>query len=393
MAYHALTLPAELITRIESGVRDVPISSVPGGREREPGQPLRLLAPAGELRALAIADPENELVRVYALADETYQALDARYFRERVRRALALRMSFGLDRTRSAFRVVHGAGDLLPGLTADVYGDYAVLYAYSKGLIPFGRLCAEALREQLSLRGVVVKLRSRDSAPSNKFKQEHVGEAPPDAFAVEADGARFEVHLNAALNVGLFTDMREHRIKLARYARGRSVLNLFSYTGSLSVAAALAGSGRVTSVDLAHGVQQWARENFVLNGLKPDAHRFASEDTSAYMKRASRENERFDLAIVDPPTVSAARAATWTMRRDYPELIKRTAQLMNPDAIVWLSANARDLGPLAEMAQAAFVEAKRPASLLELGGLPPEYPTAAAQPQDRYLQLCLFRLS
>src|SRR5262249_21143832 len=158
------------------------------------------------------------------------QALDARFFRERMTRALALRTAFGLDRARSAHRLIHGAGDDLPGLTADVYGDFAVLYAYSRGLFPLGKLCAEALREQLGLRGVVVKLRARDSAPSNKFKQEIVGETPPDAFCVEADGARFEVHLNAALNVGLFTDMREHRVRLARYARGRRVLNLFSYT-------------------------------------------------------------------------------------------------------------------------------------------------------------------
>jgi 23S rRNA (cytosine1962-C5)-methyltransferase len=393
MAYHALTLTTEVLARIEGGVRDLPIGSVAGARDREPGQPLRLLTPKGELVALAIADGENDLVRVYCRADETYQAIDARFFRERVRRALELRRSFGLDREVSAHRVLHGSGDDVPGLHADVYGDHAVLYAYSRGLFAFGKICAEALRVELDLRGVVVKLRSRDAAPSNKFKQEIVGEAPPDAFLVEADGARFEVHLNAALNVGLFTDMREHRTRLARYARGRSVLNLFAYTGSLSVAAAQAGAARVTSVDLAHGVVKWMRENFTHNGISPDAHRFVAEDVSAYVKRAAREGERFDLAIVDPPTVSAARAATWTMKRDYPELIQRTATLMSPNGILWLSANARDLGSLVEIAQLALQDDKRDAQLLELGGLPPDYPTVLAQPQDRYLQLCLLRLS
>jgi len=331
-------------------------------------------------------------VRLFCLGDEMHQALDARFFKSRVARAYALRTSFGLDRQKSAFRMIHGAGDALPGLTCDVYGDFAVIYAYSRGLVTVGRLCAEALREVVGIKGVVVKVRSRDSAPSQKFKQDVVGETPPDALVVQADGARFEVHLMAALNVGLFTDMRLHRIGLARYARGRKVLNEFSYTGSLSVAAALAGAKSVTSVDLAGGVQKWARENFRLNGINEAPHRFFDEDMSAYLKRAAREGERFDMAIVDPPTVSAARAAAWTMKRDYPELIERTVALLEPDSLLWLSANMRDLGSLTELARGAFADAKRPAQLLEVGGMPPDYPTLPAHPVDRYLQLCLFRV-
>jgi 23S rRNA (cytosine1962-C5)-methyltransferase len=350
------------------------------------------LSASGELIALAVADAENDLVRVFSLEREMVQALDARFFRRRIERAFALRQTFGLDRTRSAHRLIHGAGDGLPGLTCDVYGDFAVVYAYSKGLLTLGRLCADALREVVGVRGVVVKIRSRDTAPSQKFKQDVVGESPPEKLIVEADGARFEVHLLAALNVGLFTDMREYRVGLMRYARGRKVLNEFAYTGTLSVAAALAGARSVTSVDLATGVLNWTRENFSLNGLDLSPHRFIAEDMSAYLKRAAREGERFDLAIVDPPTVSASRAATWTMKRDYPELIERTVALLDPNALLWLSANSRDLGPLGVIAQEAFVAAKRTAQLLEVGSVPPDYPTLPAQPQDRYLQRCLFRL-
>jgi 23S rRNA (cytosine1962-C5)-methyltransferase len=392
VSFHALTLPQTARARIEAGVRDVPQASVPGAADREPGQPVRLLSPQGEQLALAIADPENDLVRVFSTNDELYHALDARFFRGRVERALALRRSFALDRAQSAHRILHGAGDGVPGLTADLYGDFAVLYAYSKGLLTMGRLCAEALIKVVGVRGVVLKVRARDTAPSQKFKQEVMGEAPPEALIVAADGARFEVHLLAALNVGLFTDMREHRVGLQRYAPGRTVLNQFAYTGSLSVAAALAGARRVTSVDLATGVLNWARENFTFNGLDPGQHRFVAEDMSAYLKRAAREGERFDLAIVDPPTVSASRAATWTMKRDYPELIKRTLAVLAPDALLWLSANSRDLGSLTELAAKVFAETKRPAQLLEVGGVPPDYPTLLAQPQDRYLQRSLFRV-
>jgi 23S rRNA G2069 N7-methylase RlmK/C1962 C5-methylase RlmI len=78
------------------------------------------------------------------------------------------------------------------------------------------------------------------------------------------------------------------------------------------------------------------------------------------------------------------------MRKDYPELIVKMCGLLAPGGILWLAANARDLPPLPEIAREAFVRAKRSARLLEVGGLPPDYPTLTSQQEDRYLQLCLF---
>jgi 23S rRNA (cytosine1962-C5)-methyltransferase len=237
----------------------------------------------------------------------------------------------------------------------------------------------------------VLKLRSQDAAQGT-VKQETIGEEPPERLVVQEGGVPYEVHLGSGLNVGLFTDMREHRQRLARFARERAVLNLFSYTASLSVAAARAGARQVTSVDLAAGVQSWARENFRLSGLEAGAHRFETGEVSAFLKKAAREGERYDLIIADPPTYSAARASAWSMKKDYPELIGRAAALLPRGGLLWLSANRRDLPPLPELALDALDRVQRSASLLEQGGLPPDYPTLLAQPQDRYLQVCLLVL-
>jgi 23S rRNA (cytosine1962-C5)-methyltransferase len=392
MAYHALTLTAQLPLELQRGVRELPLESVPGAERCEPGQPVRLVSPAGSLEALALADPENQLVRVFARASEGFGALDAGFFRARVRQALGLRAGFGLRGVETAHRLLHGAGDGLPGLCADVYGEYAVLYVYSRGLLTLGRLLASALLEEAGLLGVVLKLRSADSAQGS-VKQEMLGSPPPERAVVQEDGVPFEVHLDSGLNVGLFTDMREHRARLRRFARDRAVLNLFSYTGSLSVAAARAGARAVTSVDLSSGVQRWARENFRLSELPDAPHRFETQDVLAFLKKAARAGERYDLIIADPPTYSAARASAWSMRKDYPELIERAAALLSAGGLLWLSSNRRDLPPLPEIALGALQRAQRTAQLLEVGGLPPDYPTLLAQPQDRYLQVCLFSLS
>jgi 23S rRNA G2069 N7-methylase RlmK/C1962 C5-methylase RlmI len=81
------------------------------------------------------------------------------------------------------------------------------------------------------------------------------------------------------------------------------------------------------------------------------------------------------------------------MRKDYPELIERAAALLPSGGLLWLSSNRRDLPPLPEIALGALERAQRTAQLLEVGGLPPDYPTLLAQPQDRYLQVCLLALS
>jgi 23S rRNA (cytosine1962-C5)-methyltransferase len=389
MAYHALTLTAEHVTALGAGRRDLPLASVPGADRCEPGQPVRLMTPAGALAALGVADPENELVRAMAVADEGFLSLDNGFVRARLGRALALRAAFGLTREQTTHRAVNGSGDGLPGLAADVYGDYAVLYAYSKGLLQLGRLLAQELLAALGLSGVVLKLRARDSA-QNTIKQEVIGSTPPESLVVLEHGVPYEVHLMSGLNVGLFTDMREHRARIGRFVSGKRVLNLFSYTGSLSVVAARAGASKVTSVDLSSGVHRWARTNFELSGLSADPHRFDTQEISGFMRNAARAGDRFDVIISDPPTYSAARAGAWSMRKDYPELIVKMCALLSPGGVLWLAANARDLPPLPEIAREAFVRAKRSSRLLEVGGLPPDYPSLTAQLEDRYLQLCLF---
>ena len=390
MAYHTLTLTAAAAAHLERGSSDLPLEDLPGAERCEPGQPLRLVSPAGSLLSLAVADPENQLVRAMARPDEGVSSLDAAFFRGRVRQALALRAAFGLRREETTHRVLNAAGDGLPGLAADVYGQYAVLYAYARGLLTFGRLLAGVLLEELGLSGVVLKLRSPDAGQGGTLKQEIIGSAPPERLVVYEAGVPLEVHLASGLNVGLFTDMREHRSGLRRYAQGRTVLNLFSYTGSLSVLAARAGAPRVTSVDLAGGVHRWARENFLLSQLEPEKHRFETTEVSAFLKKEARAQQTYDLIIVDPPTYSAARASAWSMRKDYPDLIARTAALLSRGGLLWLSANRRESAPLSEIAQAGFERAGRTAQLLEVGGLPPDYPTLLAQPADRYLQVSLF---
>jgi 23S rRNA (cytosine1962-C5)-methyltransferase len=111
-----------------------------------------------------------------------------------------------------------------------------------------------------------------------------------------------------------------------------------------------------------------------------------------FLARAERDQERYDLVVIDPPSSSSARGTTWTTGRDYPDLIAQAAAVIPSGGLLWLAANTVDLGSLAKLAAKGLRQAGRTASIVEQGGLPPEYPTVAAQPSDRYLQVCVLRL-
>jgi 23S rRNA (cytosine1962-C5)-methyltransferase len=221
-------------------------------------------------------------------------------------------------------------------------------------------------------------------------RQVWLGERTPERLVVNERGLRFELHLDAGLNVGLFTDMREQRHSLARFVRPGPLLNLFAYTGSLSVAAARAGA-TVTSVDLSQGVLEWAQDNFRLNGLEPARHAFVAEDASRFLNQAIASGRRFDAVLIDPPTFATGRDAGFSLERDLPGLVARSAQLLGPGGLLWLASNARGTS-LPGLAREGLRRIRRGAAVVDSAGLPADHPTLLAQPEDHYLQVALLRL-
>src|SRR5215470_11522509 len=394
----SIALPGPAAAFVSAGGRDVDTAKL--AVDAAAGEHVRLVDDRGDELGLAIADPDNARLRVMATPADGFPAIDGALLGWRVERALAWRKALGLPGPDHAYRIVHGAGDGLPGFACDVLGATAVVYIYGAGLRALGRQLAEAITGFARLRGAVVKLRARGGADS--VEQDIVGAAPDEQLVVTEHGVPFEVHPLAGLNHGLFTDMREHRRGLARFVAGARVLNLFSYTGALSVTCARAGAAAVTSVDTSAGVQAWAAGNFARSGLvDPRRWRFETGDAVRFLARAARDKERYDAVLIDPPTFSTARGAPWTLDRDYPDLIAKAAAVIPPSGLLWLAANTHRLGhglghepgSLARLAHKGLRAAGRSAAIVEQGGLPPEYPTLAAQPHDRYLQVCVLRLA
>jgi 23S rRNA (cytosine1962-C5)-methyltransferase len=389
--FFGVTLPEGVDAKLRNGAPVVSLAELTSTGGCEPGRHMRLLDARGDVVACGIADPENEVIHVFSLEPE--RGFDAKFFGERVEASLRLRRALGLVEQETSYRLVNAEGDGLPGFSVDRFGDYAVVCAPSRPLLPFARLLAEAVltvHEQPKLRGAVIKVRAKDPQDRSN-KDEVLGEKPPEKHVAHELGVPYEVHLLGALNVGLFPDMREQRRHIGRFVSDRRVLNTFAYTGALSIAAARAGAAAVTSVDLSSGVLAWARENFRLSGFAADDDRFRFEvsDVRRFMQKEVERGNLYDTIIMDPPTVSAARASQWSMKRDYPQLIALAAKLLPPSGgILWISANTRRGPSVLRHVEEGIRLSGRRGALLELGGLPPDFPTPAGWPESRYLEIC-----
>jgi len=162
---------------------------------------------------------------------------------------------------------------------------------------------------------------------------------------VDEAGLRFKLNLSDYLDTGLFLDHRPARLAIGRAARGKRVLNLFSYTGTFSVHAASGGAAEVLSVDLSNTYNEWTKANFELNGIAPAVHEELKADCIEFLGAAARRKERWDLIVCDPPTFSNSSMAKtdFDVVRDWLRLLESCAALLPPGGTILFSTNARRL--------------------------------------------------
>lgn len=340
-----------------------------------PGEPVLLVDDRG--KAVAWGLFEVGVISVRVLGTEPVEVPGL--LRARLAAADRRRSLIGGDTT--AYRVCNGEGDGLGGLVVDRYDDVAVVRLYSAAWERHLGAVVDAVRElgwarHGYRRFGVERVDGRDGGEGLW------GEVPPDAVIVREHGMKLLARVKEGQKTGLFLDQREHRRLVRGWAAGRSVLNLFAYNGGFSVAAALGGATRVTSVDLAPAAIEDARENFRLNGIDPAAHRFEVADAFAFQSRP------VDLLICDPPSLARDKDADAAARRAYRDLHRHLAPQV-ADLLVTSSCTARLSWERWEEAVREGLKAAGPLARLHVGAEPLDHPVGFAHPEGRYLKLLL----
>ena len=183
---------------------------------------------------------------------------------------------------------------------------------------------------------IVVKTRERQKGSSqyNKLRQDKV------ELITQEYGAKFKLNLSGYLDTGLFLDHRLTRKFIGEKAKGRDVLNLFAYTGSASVHAALGGAKSVKTLDMSHTYINWAKENFELNGLSGNQYQFEQTDCLQWIENST---EKYDLIFIDPPTFSNSKRMeeSFEVQRDHVDLLSQLLKLLTPTGEIVFSNNKR----------------------------------------------------
>jgi len=278
-----------------------------------------------------------------------------------------------------AWRLVHGAADGMEGLSVDDYrGRYLITVEAEAWLEDRAGLEAALAEVQEELRPAfapkfywVANLpKQRGALPGEEI----------DRFEVVEDASRFEVHLGEGPHTGLFLDQRENRREVCKLAKGRRCLNLFCHTGAFTVAALQGGASEAVSVDLSKNYLAWLERNLELNELEDRPHRSVASDAAAYLERAARGGEVFDLVILDPPTFGRGKGSTFSTIRDYGRLLAACLQILSPSGRILACLNTRKVA--AEEFRDFLKEAAKTArrKVLRRPAPPPDFPETAGAP-------------
>lgn len=297
------------------------------------GETVRVITAAGEFIAIGHYQIGSIAVRVLSFEDIE---INTDFWRERLQAALNMRVGVGIadSPANNTYRLVHGEGDYLPGLVIDCYGSTAVMQAHSVGMHVCRNEICQALVKVMDERISNIYYKSETTLPYKAdLHQENGFLVGGDASNVAMEnGLKFHIDWLRGQKTGFFVDQRENRSLLEQYAKGKSVLNMFCYTGGFSVYAMRGDAKLVHSVDSSAKAIELTNDNVVLNFPGDGRHEAFCEDAFKYL---DEHDQQYDLIVLDPPAFAKHRAALRNALKGYTRLNVKGLQRIKKGGILF----------------------------------------------------------
>jgi 23S rRNA (cytosine1962-C5)-methyltransferase len=359
----------------------------------EPGTPIDIVDDDGEFVGRGLYDSDSAIaLRVFTRNPDTQ--IDAALVADRVRAAIAMRKRLmDFDRLQ-CLRLINAESDGLPGIVVERYADYLVVQLFTSAVTNLREALFDALEKQLSPKAIYEQRRYRSlagEAPRQVAAELVRGNPAPVELEVSEDDLKFVVDVTSPLSTGLFADLREGRRAVRHWAKSRRVLNLFSYTGAISLYARAGDAAEVCAVDVAAKAHARARRNFAASGFDPEAAEHIVGDVFKVLARFVERNRTFDLVVLDPPAFASAAARggkPWSAVRDYSELIAASLDVLVPGGLLIAASSTHKMSlqdfelALADGAGMARTQLQ----IIDRRPLPPDFPTVPGFPEASYLK-------
>jgi 23S rRNA (cytosine1962-C5)-methyltransferase len=330
----------------------------------------------------------------WVLTRKEEEAIDFDFFESRIAAALARREALFADAYTTAFRVFNGEGDGIGGLTIDYFDGYFMVSWYSEGIYSLKHHVYSVFDKIIDYKGIYEKKRFDTKGgyiEQDDFVKGEQGDFP---IIVKENGMNFAVNLNDGAMTGIFLDQRDMRKAIRdKYSRGRNVLNTFSYTGAFSVAAVLGGAMKTTNIDLAKRSNAKTIEQFSVNGIDYEQQDIKVMDVFDYFRYAKRNDLKFDLVILDPPSFARTKKYTFSTAQDYPTLLMDAIAITEKNGIIVASTNNASFGmkKFKTFIEQAFNEAGSRYKILEESTLPKDFRTNRDYPEFNYLKVVILQ--
>ena len=329
--------------------------------------------------------PSSIAVRILSFSQKTP---DIGFFREKIRRAINFRRAIGiLDNPQiNVLRLIHGEGDGLPGLIVDYYNGVAVMQMHSIGFYRIRKEIASILAELLKDRIVAVYDKSEGTIPhmSGIIGTNEYLYGNTDPVIVTENGYMFKIDWITGQKTGFFIDQRENRKLLEKYTEGRTVLNMFGYTGGFSVYA-MKNAALVHTVDSSFPAIEMANENIKLNYGEDKRHESFQIDAFDYLNHIK---DQYDLIILDPPAFAKHNNVLANALQGYKRLNIKAIEQIKPGGIIFTFSCSQVVTRenFRKSVFAAAANTGRNVRILHQMSQPPDHPVNIYHPESEYLK-------
>lgn len=366
-----------------------------GAVKRIDGEPVdgcvaEVYSERGEYMGTGHFQQSSIMVRIFSFAPEKPGIPDSGFWQEKLQTAFTLRNALTLadNSQTNAYRLVHGEGDLMPGLIIDMYDGNAVMQAHSIGMHTEREKLTRALQGVYSERLKSVFYKSTDTLPSQMTSetQDHFLFGSAGETIISENDCKFKVNWQEGQKTGFFLDQRENRQLLGNLSQGKKVLNTFCYTGGFSVYALKNGAQEVHSVDSSKKAIALTTDNVELNFGSQASHQSICADTMQFLKNC--QQDFYDIIILDPPAYAKHNSARHNAIQGYKRLNMMAMEKIKRNGILFTFSCSQvvDSQLFRGTVIAAAIASGRQARILYQLSQPADHPVNAFHPEGEYLK-------
>lgn len=360
----------------------------------ENGDVVKVLSANNDFLAYGYFNNQSR-VAVRLLEWDENQQIDEKWYAAKINQAIASRAHLNTKDT-NAYRLIFSEADFLPGLIVDQYADFLSVQILSTGIEKAKPIIISLLVKALQPKGIFDRSDATARTHEGITAENGLlwGEAPAAFIAVKENGITYHINIAEGQKSGFYCDQRDNRKFLANYAKGKTVLDCFSYSGGFTLNALAEGAKTVTSVDSSALAIETLKQNITLNKFDKKKADAIQSDVNKQLRAFKDEGKKFDIVVLDPPKYAPSRSALDRAARAYKDLNRLGLLLLESGGLLatFSCSGAVDIETFKQIIAWAALDAGKEVQVIRQFSQPEDHPVRLSFPEGEYLKGLLVRV-